>query len=90
MSCDNYFVVLLTTSVLNNCLPGTWGSGGEWHGGQWLIPEVQTDKTGIVCDWQNNRDLRYINASLSAPTSPHPPYLSLLLHSVEWHSQPVL
>ena len=40
--------------------------GGHWHGGQWLIPEVQTDATGLVCDWENNLDLRYINASLAA------------------------
>eukprot|EP01052_Picozoa_sp_SAG31_P048224 SAG31_NODE_9996_length_1199_cov_1.251818_1_plen_219_part_10 len=36
------------------------------HGGQWLIPEVQTDKTGLVCDWERNLDLRYINATLTA------------------------
>eukprot|EP01048_Picozoa_sp_COSAG05_P042715 COSAG05_NODE_23232_length_259_cov_0.650000_1_plen_86_part_11 len=23
------------------------------HGGQWLIPEVQTDATGLVCDWEH-------------------------------------
>jgi hypothetical protein len=27
------------------------------HGGQWLIPEIQTDETGLVCDWERNLDL---------------------------------
>jgi len=45
-----------------------WPTG--WHGGQWLIPEVQTDDTGIVCDWQSDSpehgawELTYIAAAL--------------------------
>ena len=35
---------------------------GTWIGGLWQIPEVQTDETGIVCDWENNPDLLYIDA----------------------------
>lgn len=47
-------------------LPGGGGSPNpHLHGGQWTIPEVQTDATGLVCDWDRNLDLRYINATLS-------------------------
>ena len=41
-------------------------ASGNWHGGQWLIPEIQTDATGIVCNWATNPELRYINAALAA------------------------
>ena len=35
-----------------------WPDG--WNGGQWLIPEIQTDETGIKCDVQTERDAAYI------------------------------
>ena len=38
----------------------------HWHGGQWLVPEVQTDRTGLVCDWNSNLDLKYIRAAIAA------------------------
>eukprot|EP01063_Lacrimia_lanifica_P041420 TRINITY_DN9662_c0_g1_i1.p1 TRINITY_DN9662_c0_g1~~TRINITY_DN9662_c0_g1_i1.p1 ORF type:complete len:422 (+),score=56.97 TRINITY_DN9662_c0_g1_i1:37-1302(+) len=31
-----------------------------WHGGQWLIPEVQTDDTGIKCSARDSREIAYI------------------------------
>ena len=40
--------------------------GNLWHGGQWLIPEIQNDTTGIVCDWQHNLDLVYIDNAIRA------------------------
>jgi hypothetical protein len=40
-------------------------NAGEWQGGQWLIPEVQTDATGIQCDWQASRELRYIESAMA-------------------------
>ena len=40
--------------------------GSAWHGGQWLIPEVQNDTTGIVCDWGKDLDLKYIDAAVKA------------------------
>jgi len=43
-----------------------FGVESSWHGGQWLLPEIQNDTTGLVCDWENNLDLRYINATLTA------------------------
>jgi len=42
-----------------------------WHGGQWLLPEVQTDATSIVCDWERalpadhgGLELAYIQAAV--------------------------
>jgi len=39
------------------------GGGFSWHGGQWLIPEVQNETTGIVCD---SLDLTYVESMISA------------------------
>jgi len=33
----------------------------QWHGGEWLIPEIQTDKTGIKCDVKDSREITYMN-----------------------------
>ena len=33
----------------------------QWHGGEWLIPEIQTDTTGIKCDAEDSREITYIN-----------------------------
>ena len=61
--------------VLNLCEASRSGNGADdgetrpnsrWHGGQWLIPEIQTDTTGIVCDWATNPELLYITAVLDA------------------------
>jgi hypothetical protein len=45
---------------------GVGGGQSHWHGGQWLIPEIQTDATGLVCNWSTNPELRYIDAVLTA------------------------
>ena len=37
-----------------------------WVGGQWLIPEVQTDETGLKCDETNDRDLVYLKNAIKA------------------------
>ena len=39
---------------------------GGWHGGQWLIPEVQTDATGLVCSNSTSSDASYITNALAA------------------------
>lgn len=47
----------------------TWtgpDADGSWHGGQWIIPEVQNDTTGIVCDFAGNPDLAYLTGAVSA------------------------
>ena len=38
-------------------------SGGNWHGGQWIIPEVQNDTTGLVCS-DANPDWSYIKRAI--------------------------
>eukprot|EP00966_Prymnesium_polylepis_P289385 6684867-Prymnesium_polylepis.1 len=40
-------------------------SGGRWDGGQWLIPEVQNDTTGLVCP-VSHPDLRYLVNAIEA------------------------
>lgn len=37
----------------------------SWHGGQWLLPEVQNDTTGIVCD-ATNAEIAYFTAAIDA------------------------
>ena len=41
-----------------------WVAG--WHGGQWLIPEVQTDARGIDCSNSTSVDVGYISNALAA------------------------
>jgi len=51
---------------LSEAPPNAWGASvGGWHGGQWLIPEVQNDTTGLVCP-ADNPDVAYIAAALDA------------------------
>jgi|TARA_B110000208_G_scaffold131433_1_gene159299 hypothetical protein len=38
----------------------------QWHGGEWLIPEVQNDTTGLVCDWESDSDLIYVDNAVKA------------------------
>eukprot|EP00940_MAST-03C_sp_MAST-3C-sp2_P003509 g3509.t1 len=39
----------------------------QWHGGEWLIPEVQTDTTGLLCDNATyTEDLAYVRNVLKA------------------------
>ena len=33
---------------------------GGWNGGQWLIPEIQTDASGLACDPSRFQDAAYI------------------------------
>ena len=33
----------------------------QWHGGEWLIPDIQTDMTGIKCEAEDSREITYIN-----------------------------
>jgi len=40
-------------------------TGEAWRGGQWLVPEVQNETTGIVCDWASG-DLAYISSAVKA------------------------
>ena len=38
----------------------------QWHGGEWLIPEIQNDTTGLMCDWSNDAELVYIDNVVDA------------------------
>ena len=38
----------------------------QWHGGEWLIPEIQNDTTGLKCDWTNDAELVYVANAVHA------------------------
>jgi hypothetical protein len=44
-------------------------AASSWHGGQWLIPEIQNDTTGLLCDFDGtttDTDLVYIVNAVKA------------------------